>query len=73
MGPNQWVQKTLIEDNPDGIWPQNIKSWISQQPLVISYPKFKHKLRGPNEWVQKTWIEDDNNWRQPQNIKIWIS
>ena len=29
--------------------PQNIKSWISQQPLIGSTSNFKLKLRGPNQ------------------------
>ena len=36
IGPNQSV-------------PHNIKKGISQQPLVVSYPNFKLKIRGSNQ------------------------
>ena len=33
----------------NGRQPQNIKSWISQQPLIWSSSNFKLKLREPNQ------------------------
>ena len=56
-----------------GRLPQNIKSRISQEPLVGSYPNFKLKLRGPNQSLQKHYIVDNRNGRRPQNIKCRIS
>ena len=44
-----------MEDNlqwkrtPNGRRPQNIKSWVSQQPLVGFSSNFKLKPRGPNQ------------------------
>ena len=38
----------------------NIKSWISQQPMIGSSSNIKHKLMGPNQ-NQKCL-----KWRQPQ-------
>jgi hypothetical protein len=49
---------------------KNIKTLISQQTLVGSYPSFKLKLRGPNQSLQKLYIEDDPNERRPQNLKV---
>ena len=51
----------------NGRQPQNIKSWISQQPLIGSFSNFKLKLRGPN--LNKKGL----NWRRPlieDNLKI---
>ena len=33
----------------NGRWPQNMESWISQQPLIGSSSNFKHKLMGPKQ------------------------
>ena len=55
-----WMKKTY-----NGRRPLNIKSWISQQPLIGSYSKFKLNLRSSNQSLQmlpmKTTskIEDD--------------
>ena len=48
--------------------PQNMKIWISQQPLIESSSNFKHKLMGPNqsqERFQWRWplMEDDLIWK----------
>ena len=37
----------------NGRWPQNMKSGISQQPLVGSYSNFKLKPIGSNQGVQR--------------------
>ena len=53
-----------IKTTCNGRQPQNIKSWISQQPLIGSSSNFKLKLRGPNKnnkclkWRQLP-MEDD--------------
>jgi hypothetical protein len=39
----------------DGRRPQNIKSGISQQPMIRSSSNFKLKPRGPNQ--NKMWLE----------------
>ena len=36
----------------NGRQPQNIKSGISQQPLIGSYSNFKLKISGPNHILQ---------------------
>ena len=42
--------KTLkVEMTSNGKRPQNILSWISQQPLIGSSSTLKHKLRGENQ------------------------
>ena len=38
-----------LKATSNGRWPQNILCWISQQPLMGSFFKFKVKLRGPNQ------------------------
>jgi hypothetical protein len=69
----------------NGRRPQNIKSWISQQPLNGTSSNFKLKFRGPNKmkyclkWIWPT-MEDDLKilkveylWRRPtmeDNLKI---
>ncbi len=58
--------------------PQNIKSWISQQPLIGFSSNFKHKLRDQTKF-KNTQNEDalqqktTSNGRQPEHIKSWIS
>ena len=47
--------KFEMKTTSDGRWPQNIKSGISQQPLIGSSSNFKLKLRGLNQ----NWNEDD--------------
>ena len=73
-----------MKTTSNGRRPQNIKSWISQQPLIGSSSNFKLKLRGPNQnqkymkWRRPP-MEDDLQWkttsngRRPPNIKSWIS
>ena len=50
--------------------PQNIKSWISQQPLIGSSSNFKLKLRGPNQ-NQNAWNEDDLQWKTTSKYWKW--
>ena len=52
--------------------PQNMKSWICQQPLIGCSSNFKLYLRGPIQ-DKNAWNEDYLKWKIPQNIKIWIS
>ena len=59
--------------------PQNIKSGISQQPLIGSSSNFKLKLRGPTQihkclkWRQPP-IEDDLQWKTTSKyLKLNIS
>ena len=54
----------------NGRRPPNIKSWISQQPLIGSSSNFKLKLRGPN---QNALNEDDLQWKTTSKYEIWIS
>ena len=66
---NSWdqtkVKKVFHEDDlrwkttSSERWPQNMKSWISQQPLIRSSSNFKHKLMGPNKSQKRFW------WRRP--------
>ena len=64
------------------IQPQNIKSLISQQPLIRTSSDLKLKQRGPNQNFKNAWNEDDhkllkvlylsNCWSDlPQNIISW--
>ena len=58
------VKKGFDEDDlqwktiSNGRWPQNMKSWIYQQPLIGSSLNFRHKLMGPNQ-IQKNFNKDD--------------
>ena len=61
-----------MKTTSNGRRPQNIKSWISQQPLIGSASNFKLKLKGPNK-IKNSWIEDDLQWKTTSNIKSWIS
>ena len=45
--PKQSVQILQMKTTSHGRRPQNIKSGISQQPLIGSYSNFKLKLRLP--------------------------
>ena len=45
-----------LKTTSNGRWPQNIKNWISQQPIIGSSSNLKHKLRGPNQ-NQNAWNE----------------
>jgi hypothetical protein len=57
----------------NGKQPQNIKSGITQRPLIGYSSNFKLKLRGPNQ--NKIWLEMKTTFdgRQHQNIKSGIS
>ena len=59
----------LNEDDLFGRLPQNIKSGLSQQPLIGSYSNFKLRLRRPKQSVQIF------QWRQSpiEHIKSGIS
>ena len=48
-----------MKTTSNGRRPQNIKSWISQQPLIGSSSNFKLKLRGPNKNIKCL------KWRRP--------
>ena len=62
----------------NGRWPQNMKSRISQQPLVRSYSNMKLKLTGLNLKVKRCHMKMKSkkttlNGRWPQNMKSRIS
>ena len=71
-----------IKTTSNGRQPQNIKSWIYQQPLIGSSSNFKLKLRGPNQhqkslkWRSsgdQTKIKHSSNGRRPpmeDNLRI---
>jgi hypothetical protein len=62
-----------MKTTSDGRQHQNMKSGISQQPVLGFSSNFKHKFRGPNQ--NKIWLEmkTTSNVRRPQNIKSEIS
>jgi hypothetical protein len=55
------IKKIIVEmkTTSNGRRPQNIKSWISQQPLIRSSSNFKLMLRRPNKDIKYS------KWRQP--------
>jgi hypothetical protein len=61
-----------MKTTSNGRRPQNIKSWISQQPLIGSSSNLKLKLRGPNKNIKLLEMKTTSNGRRPQNIKSWI-
>ena len=72
----QWRQPVIKDDlkiTSNGRQPQNIKSGISQQPLIGSYSSFKLKLRWPNNILQIPEMKTSSNGRRPQTIKSGIS
>ena len=50
--------------------PQNIKSGISQQPLIGLYSNFKLKLRRPNHILQILIMKTTSNVRRPE-VQRW--
>ena len=47
---NHWNEDDLnLKTTKNGRRPQNMKRWISQQPLIGFSSNFKLKLRGPNQ------------------------
>ena len=61
-----------MKTTSNGRWPQNIKSGISQQPLIEPFSNFNLKFRGPN-WKKKLLeMKTISNRRRPQ-IKSGIS
>ena len=74
------VKKGLNEDDLqwkmtcNGRWPQNMKIWVSQQPLFGSISNFKHKLMGLNQSRKKVSMKTTFNRRWPlmkDDLKIW--
>ena len=64
QGTKSKLEMLEMKMTSNGRWPQNIKSWISPQPLIESSSNFKLRLRGPNQnwkWLKWTWptMEDD--------------
>ena len=47
-----------MKTTTNGRWPSNIKSWISQQPVIGSSLNFQPKLRGPNKFKNVCSEED---------------
>ena len=74
---NSWdrnrVKKGLDENDlqwktsPNGRWPQNIQSWISQKPLIGSPSNFKHKRSWDQTNVEKGFNEEDLQWKTTFN------
>ena len=62
-----------MKTTSNGRQPQNIKSGISQQPLIGVYSNSKIKLRWTNYIIQILKIKMTSNGRLPQNIKSGIS
>ena len=58
--------------NEDGRRPQNIKSGISQQPLIGSYSNFKLRVRRSQQSVKILQMKTTSHKRRPQNIKSGI-
>ena len=58
---------TEMKTTSNGRRPQNIKSWISQQPLIGSSLNFKLKLRGQNQ--NQKWLKW---WRPPMEDDLRI-
>ena len=61
-----------MKTTSNGRRPQNVKSWISQQPLIGSSWNFKLKPRGPNQnekCLQWRWplMEGDVQWKMTSN------
>jgi hypothetical protein len=54
-----------MKTTSNGRWPQNIKRWISRQPLLGSSSNFKLKLRGPTT-IKNNWNDD------PPMERLWI-
>ena len=50
LGDQTKIKNAWNEDDLHGRWPQNIKSWISQQPLIGFSSNLKLKLRGTNPY-----------------------
>jgi hypothetical protein len=85
MGPRSGI---IISQTPHKLWhipphklwhiPAShrtayIESWLSQQPLVGSYPNFKLRLRWPKQSVQILQLKMTSHGRRPQNIRSGIS
>ena len=62
-----------MKTTSNGRRPQNIKSWISQQPLIGSFSNLKLTLRGPNQNKKILEMKTKPKGRRPQNIKSCIS
>ena len=54
----------------NGRRPQNIKSGISQQPLIGSYSNFKLRLRRPKQSVQILQLRQPNMEDDHKKIKV---
>ena len=63
------IKSAWNEDDLQWKQPQNIKSWISQQPLVGSSSNFKLKLRGPYNF-KKNEMKITSNGRRPQILIV---
>ena len=70
-----WMEDDLKwKMTSNGRWPQNMKSRISQPPLVGSYSNLKLKLMGINQSVQRYQMKMISNGRRPQmedDLQIW--
>ena len=74
LGDQTKIKNTQNKDDlqrkttSNGTRPENIKTWIYQQPLVGFSSNFKLKLRGPNQ-NKSAWKEDDHRWKKTS--KYW--
>ena len=59
-----------MKTTSNGRRPQNIKSGISQQPLIGSYSNVKLRLRRPKQTGQILQMKMTSNGRRPQIIKV---
>ena len=69
LGDPTKIEDSLNEDNIHWKTTQNIKSWISLQPLISSSSNFKTKLRGPYQNKNKNKMKTTSYGRRPQNIQ----
>ena len=67
LGNHINIRQIEMKTSSDGRRPQNIKSWISQQPLIRSSWNFKLEI---GDDIKKIKIF---KWWRFQNIKNWIS
>ena len=59
LGLEENSSQRIARVTSNGRWPKTIKSWLSQQPLLISSSNFKLMLKWPNQNENNTKNEDD--------------
>jgi hypothetical protein len=58
-----------MKTTSNGRWPQNIKSWLSHQPLIGSSSNFKLILRGPNQYKKIALNKEELQWKMTCRYK----